>query len=134
MSQENCAIARRWFEEVWNQRRSETIAALSAPESVGHLADGEVRTPEEFQAIQAEFLAAFPDLQITIEDTVAQGENVVVRWLARGCHQGHGFGCSATGKDLCFRGLTWFRIRDGKILEAWDGWNQGALFAQLRGE
>ncbi len=134
MSQENAALARRWFEEVWNQRKVEAIDALSAPDSIGHLADEAIRTREEFKALHAEFLAALPDLEIEVEQTLAHGDDVVVRWSARGSHRGLGFGCPATGEEIGFHGLTWMRFRDGQIQEAWDGWNLGALMARLRGD
>lgn len=95
---------------------------------------GDLRTVAEFRAIHAEFLAAFPDLKITVEDTVAEGENVVVRRLATTCHRGEGFGPKATDRDGCFRGTTWLRFQDGAIAEAWDSWNQGDLFPSLQSQ
>lgn len=133
MSQANVETARRWFEEVWNRRDVEVIGALSAPGSVGHLASGDVGSIDEFKRLHAEFLSALPDLHITIEDTVADGDNVVVRWVVTGSHGGEGFGCPPTGCQISERGMTWMRFRDGQIQEAWDAWNLGALFAQLRG-
>lgn len=133
MSLENVALARRWFEEVWNQRRADLVEVLNTPDSVGHLEGGDVVTPKQFRDhVHGAFLAIFPDLEITIEDTVSEGENVVVRWRASGTHQGDGFGLKATNHRVSFRGMTWMRCRNGRIAEAWDCWNQGALFERLR--
>ncbi|MEO6809184.1 MAG: ester cyclase [Isosphaeraceae bacterium] len=133
MSLENVALARRWFDEVWNQRRGDLIDVLNDPESVGHLEGGDVITPQQFRDhVHGAFLAIFPDLEIIIEDTVSEGENVVVRWCASGTHQGDGFGLKATHRQVSFRGMTWMRCRDGRIAEAWDCWNQGGLFDRLR--
>jgi steroid delta-isomerase-like uncharacterized protein len=130
---ENAALARRWFEEVWNQRRVETVYELLLPDSVGHLEHGDAVGPEPFLAFHAELVAALPDLQLTVEDTVAEGDNVVVRWSASGTHQGRCFGCEATGRPVSFRGITWIRIREGKLVEGWDSWNVGGLVQQLAG-
>lgn len=77
---ENEALARRWFEEVWNGRRTDTIDELLTDESVSHTASGSLRGKQEFkERAHAVFLSAFPDLRMTVEGTVAEGNEVVVR-------------------------------------------------------
>lgn len=132
MSNPNVESSRRWFEEVWNQRRAAAIDEMLIPESVGHLVGGDVRGPDAFKPIHAEFLAAFPDLHLSIEDIVADGDNVVVRWLATGTHAGDGLGFRATQEAVSFRGISWHKYRDGKLCEGWDGWNLSGLIEQLR--
>src|SRR5690349_3833602 len=122
---ENARLARRWFQEVWNERRAETIHELLLPDSVGHLEGGDVVGPHAFAAVHAEFLKAFPEFRVTVEDTLAQGDQVVVRWSLTGRHHGEGFGRAATGKEVRCRGMTWMRLRDGKLVEGWDSWNFG---------
>ena len=132
MTRENSALARRWFEDVWNGRRGDLIAELAAPECTGHTASGDLCTRDEFVQVHAGFMASFPDLHVTIESTIAERDEVVVRWTAEGTHAGDAFGLKATGKPILIRGLTWMRVRDGRIVEARDCWNQGGLFAELR--
>jgi steroid delta-isomerase-like uncharacterized protein len=132
MEKKNLALARRWFEEVWNRRRADAVAPLVTPETVGHMESGEVRGVEEFLKVHAEFLTIFPQLQITVEASLAAGDTVVVRWHASATHSGDGLGLKATNKTVNFRGLTWFRFDNGKIMEAWDGWNMGGLIQQLQ--
>ena len=133
MSAANVALARRWFEEVWNQRRVETIDDLIAPESVCLSPGGELRGPAEFQSrVYEPFVAAFPDLRVTIEGTVAQGDEVVVRWTASGTHTGPGLGLPATGRPIFIRGMTWMRITGGKLAAGWDCWNLRELIESLR--
>jgi steroid delta-isomerase-like uncharacterized protein len=129
----NSALARRWFEEVWNQRREATVTELLGDDGIGHLEGGEVRGPSEFLAARAALLDAFPDLQVTVEDTVAEGNDVVVRWSASGTHRGEGLGFPASGKRASFRGMTWLRFNDGCIVEGWDAWNEGRLIQELLG-
>jgi steroid delta-isomerase-like uncharacterized protein len=131
MANPNIALARRWFDEVWNQRRTETIDELLAPDSVGHTEAGDVVGPAAFkETIHAPLLAAIPDLKISVDDLIADGDNAVVRWSARGTHRGDVLGARASGKHVTFHGITWIRFRDGKMVEGWDAWNQLPLFQQ----
>src|SRR5438477_11465063 len=120
MSADNIAVVRRWFEEVWNQRRAETIDELLAPGAVCHTDDGPITGPGEFRDRQfAPFTAAFPDVRVTVEAAVAAGDEVVVRWTATGTHHGEGLGFGPTGRAVSFRGMTWVRVRGGKLAEGW---------------
>lgn len=120
MSSDNVAVARRWFEEVWNQRRSEAIDELVTADSVCYTDAGTMRGPEEFRKQQFEpFVAAFPDLKVQVEAAIAQDDQVVVRWVATGTHSGGGLGIAPTGRPVTFRGITWVVVRDGKFGEGW---------------
>jgi steroid delta-isomerase-like uncharacterized protein len=120
MSQDNDAFMRRWFEEAWNQRRAEIIEEYVAPESVCHADDGPIRGPDEFkERLYVPMLAAFPDLRVEVEGSVAQGDAVVIRWVATGTHVGEGLGFRATHEKVTIRGITWVCIRDGKMMEGW---------------
>jgi steroid delta-isomerase-like uncharacterized protein len=132
MSEENRALALRWFDEVWNQRRTATIDELLSPDCVGHMEGAEIRHPDQFKQVHAALLNAFPDLQIKVEETAADGDCVVLRWRVQGTHGGGGLGFAASGKPVEFRGMTWQRFANGKLVEGWDSWNQGELFAALR--
>jgi predicted ester cyclase len=63
-----------------------------------------VAGPAEFKKVRAQLLEAFPDLRMVVEATAADGDNVVVRWNARGTHRGSGFGIEATGTPVVFSG------------------------------
>lgn len=132
MSHPHVETARRWFEQIWNQRRTDLIESFVSEESVSHMEGGDVASADEFRAMHQQFTAAFPDLQVTVEETVADDDNVVVRWRATGTHHGDGLGLKATGRPISIRGMTWLKFRDGKFVEGWDSWNQGALFESLK--
>jgi steroid delta-isomerase-like uncharacterized protein len=124
MSPDYAALVRRWFEEVWNQRRAQTVDELLTAESVCHLEDGDITGPQEFrQRVVEPFLAAFPDLRVTVEGVLADGDAVAVRWSAAGTHRGDRPGVPPTGRAVSFRGLTWVRVREGQLLEAWQSSN-----------
>ena len=132
MTSTNADRSKRWFEEVWNQRRTTTIDEMLTPESVGHMESREVVGIDAFKSLHAEFLTAFPDLRVTIEAILADEDDVVIRWRASGRHSGDGLGVKATQQSVSFRGMTWHHYRDGKLIEGWDSWNEMALLEQLR--
>jgi steroid delta-isomerase-like uncharacterized protein len=102
MSEQNRTLARRWFEEVWNQRNVDTVHEILDAEAIGHMEGFETRGHDDFKKVRAGLLDAFPDMNIDVEDTVAEGDNVVVRWRARGSHKGVGLGIPASGRLRTF--------------------------------
>ena len=124
MSEENKALIGRWFEEVWNQGNSQTIDELLAPDGVIHgLVDASgqpVRGLEAFHEFHNQFRGAFSDLNISVDDVVAEGDRVVARCSVRGQHTGESLGYAATNAPVQFEGIAIVRIKDGKIVEAWN--------------
>lgn len=131
MSNPNAELSRRWIEEVWNQRRSESIDALLDPEGVGHTEAADLRGADEFRKFQADILSTFPDLHLSIEAIVAEGDDVVLRWHASGHHSGDGLGPKASHQLVSFQGITWHRFRNGKLIEGWNYWNHLGLLQKL---
>ena len=135
MSEENKALIRRWFEEVWNKGRAEAIDEMFAEGAVAHgLADAggqELRGPAGFKPFFQTFRDAFPDIQVIVEDTVAEGDRVAARCTVRGRHQGDTLGFAATAKPTEFTGMSIVRVKDGKIVEAWNNFDFMAMFQQL---
>ncbi|MCA1636484.1 MAG: ester cyclase [Acidobacteria bacterium] len=135
MSEENKALIRRWFEEVWNKGRAEAIDELFAEDGVAHgLAgdggDGELRGPAGFKPFFQRFRDAFPDVEVVVEDTIAEGDMVVARCSVRGRHQSDSLGFAATNQPVEFDGITIGRVRDGKIVEAWNNFDFMKMFQQ----
>jgi steroid delta-isomerase-like uncharacterized protein len=128
---ENAALARRFIEEAFNNKRSEAVRDLLHPKAVLHLEGFEVRGPEGLLPAWANALGAFPDLKIIIQDLVAQADSVAVRWTASGMHTGPHLGIAPSMKLVAFRGITWLRFSEGKIIEGWESWNQGRLYSEL---
>jgi steroid delta-isomerase-like uncharacterized protein len=124
---ENKALARRFLEEVFNQRRLEAIEALTVPGYVDHNLPSGVTVAQSIGA----FLAGFPDAHFTIEDQIEEGDLVVTRWTARGTHTGNLFGIPATGKSIAMPGISIYRITNGKMVEAWVQYDQLGMMQQL---
>jgi len=132
MENQAAILGRRWFEEVWNQRREEAIDELMAPDAVGHMEGGDVAGPQGFREVRALFLHALPDMYITVEDVLADGDQAVVRWRVRGTQTGELMGVPPSHRQIELRGMSWLTVRDGKLAEGWDTWNLGGLLDSLR--
>jgi steroid delta-isomerase-like uncharacterized protein len=124
MSEENKALVRRWFEEVWNQGNAEVIDELLAEDGVIHgLMDAggnQVQGLRSFHEFHTQFRGAFPDMNVSVEDMIAEGDKVVARCSVRGKHTGEHLGFKATNAPVEFEGVAIVRIKDGKIAEAWN--------------
>ena len=134
MSEANKAIVRRWFEEVWNQGREETIDELFAPHAVGYgLGDTDVTTrgPAEFKIFANNLRGALPDIHMKIEDTIAEGDKVTVRISVEGTHKGAQLGVAPTGRRIRIAGIVVVRIANGQIVEGWNSWDQLGLLRQI---
>jgi predicted ester cyclase len=118
--------ARHWFREVWNERHDETLDDLFPSGAIGHTENGD-QTPAAFKAARDGFLDAFPDIDVEVEDTAADGDHVVARWRACDTHRGDGLRLPVTARPVDFRGMTWLTFKHGVIVKGWDSWNLGRL-------
>ncbi len=125
--EDNKALLRRWFDEVWNQGRSESIDELFAAEGVAHGLSGDDEKPMRgaggFKPFHQVFRGAFPDIEVIVEDMIAEGDKVVARCTVRGKHAGDHLGIAATNAPVSFDGIAIVRIADGKIVEAWNNFD-----------
>jgi steroid delta-isomerase-like uncharacterized protein len=135
MSEENKALVRRWFEEVWNRGRAEAIDELFAEDGVAHGLAGErgreLRGPGGFRPFHESFRAAFPDIEVVVEDAVAEGDMVAARCSVRGTHRSPALGFAATNRPVEFEGVAIVRIRGGQIVEAWNFFDFMSMYRQL---
>jgi len=130
-TEENKAIARRFFEEVLNQRNVALIDELCSPNYVDHTPNGPVHGTEAYKQYLMMYLTAFPDSHYTIEDQIAEGDKVMTRWSARGTHQGPLMGTPPTGKQSTVTGMSIGRSEGGKIVEAWTEFDTLGMLQQL---
>jgi steroid delta-isomerase-like uncharacterized protein len=132
---DNVALVRRWFEEVWNKGRAEAIEEMFDEEGVAHgLADetGEpLRGPANFRAFYGKFREAFPGVEVSVDDAISEGDRVAARCTVRGRHEGDSLGFAATKQPVEFTGMTFARVRGGKIVEAWNNFDFMSMFQQL---
>ena len=132
MSADNKALARRWFEEVWNKGRVDAIDEMFATDGRAFgLGDQPLVGPAEFKPFHATYRQAFPDMQIHIDEVIAEGDIVAMRWTASGTHRGNLMGLVATGRPSRFEGMSFLRMRDGKIVEGRNVFDQLGMLKQL---
>src|SRR5215204_1369810 len=133
-AEENKALVRREMAELFNHTGNlDLVEEIIAPDYVSYEpTSGETRGIEGARQFAATYRQAFPDLENTIEDMVAEGDKVVVRFRARGTHQGETetFG-SPTGKQMEITGITIKRVSEGKIVEAWTNFDAMGMMQQL---
>lgn len=128
----NKATVRRMNEQVWAKQRVDLVEEFYTEDTVFHTASFPSLSGLEAMRKYAEYvLNAYPDLQATLEDEIAEGDKVVVRWTKRCTHQGELAGIPPTGKQVTTTGITIYRLVNGKIAEQWL-WNDNlSEFQQL---
>ena len=127
----NKAILRRWVEEFWNQKNPALIDEILSPTYILHDPSGPVEGREGFRQFSAGFQTAIPDLHVTVEAMVAEGDKVVWRYLLRGTHQGDMFGIPATGKPVALRGIIISRFAGGMWAEDWQNNDLQVMLQQI---
>lgn len=131
-AEENKALVRRFYEEVFNQKKTAAIGELFDPTMVDHaLPPGLPSGIEGAKQLYSMYLAAFPDLHFTVEDIIAEGDKVVARLTAQGTQQGALMGIPPTGLHVSIRGIDILRIAGGKIVEIWANFDMLAMLQQL---
>jgi steroid delta-isomerase-like uncharacterized protein len=129
----NKAASRRILEEIFGAGRYEIADELIAADAVGHdpALPEPVKGPEGLKEAARGYRAAFPDLKLTADTVIAEGDTVAIRWIATGTHKGDLFGIAPTGKEATITGITIDRHADGKIVESWTNWDTLGLLQQL---
>src|SRR6266568_827993 len=118
--EKNKAIARRYQDEVWGKGDFDLLDELLAPDFVDPSFAGAKRAVKGAHD-------AFPDGHWTVEDLIAEGEKVVIRWKMQATHEHQFRGIAPGGKPVTVTGITILRITNGKIAERWVNWDSLAL-------
>lgn len=132
-TQNNKAIAQRYIEEVLNRGNLQVVDELFAPTFVSHFptSPDPLLGPQAAKQIATTYRTSFPDLRFTIDEIVAEGDNVCVRWTGTGTHRATLQGIPPTNKAATVMGFTMARISGGKVQEDWVCWDQLSMLQQL---
>ena len=132
MSEDRKALVRSGWEGVVNDKNLDTLEEVYAPDFVWHEPDQEIRGYEQGKQFASTFFEAFPDLSITVDDVLAEGDQVVIRYTFRGTHQGEteDFG-PPTGRQIVLEGITIHRFEGDKIVETWERYDNLSVLQQL---
>ncbi len=131
VSAENKDIVRRVGEEPW-KGNLDVIDELLDSGYVGHdPAMPDIVGREGAKQFYKDFLSAYPDGSVTIEQQLAEGDLVTSRWTGRGTHRGELMGVPATGKQVTVTGITISRVKGGKVVEEWTNWDTLGMLQQI---
>ena len=131
-TEENKVRVRRFYEKVFNQKNLAAIDDFVAPNVIDHsLPPGAPGGIEGVRLTIGMFVTAFPDLNLTLEDVIAESDRVVVRWTMRGTHQGASLGMPPTGKQFTLPGISLIRLDGSIAAETWAIFDQMVLLQQL---
>jgi steroid delta-isomerase-like uncharacterized protein len=131
--EQNKRVVRRLYDELFSRWNFAVVDEIFSPEFIGHeMPPGMPRGPEGIRQFYGGIRAGLPDVQLTVEDMIAEGDKVVVRWRARATHKGPFLGIPATGKAVSFTGIAIYRLSKGKAVERWVEVDLLGLAGQLR--
>jgi steroid delta-isomerase-like uncharacterized protein len=129
--EENKALVRRFFEAffgndagAFEEVTSQVVVYHTAPPGLSPGVQG-------YRELMAMYHGAFPDLRLTIDDMIAEGDKVVTRFTGRGTHRGDFMGIAPTGKQAAAGGISIIRVAGGKVTEEWDQLDILGLLQQL---
>jgi steroid delta-isomerase-like uncharacterized protein len=132
-STDNRQIVQRFMDECWNKGNLDSVAELVAADCRYHdpvfpsLTSGAENIKNHIQNCRN----GFPDLMVTIDDTIAERDEVVIHWTVNGTHKGQFLGMPPTNKKASVTGTSINRIEGSKIAEIWSNWNLMSLMEQL---
>jgi predicted ester cyclase len=116
----NVATGRRWTEEVYTGKDLAVLDEILDPSAIHHgAAFPDAVGVEAIKEALAGTFASFPDITLTVDATIADGDLVVVRWSGTGTNDGPWLGMESTGKSADFTGTNVYRFACGKIVESW---------------
>jgi steroid delta-isomerase-like uncharacterized protein len=133
MTDQNKSIVQRFMEECWNRGNLNVASELLADRVRFHdpvfpnLNAGIQNIKNHIEGCRK----AFPDLHFTIDDTIAERDEVVIHWTGRGTHGGPFLGMQPTNRKATVNGTSIFRLEKGKIVEGYVNWNLATMMAQL---
>jgi steroid delta-isomerase-like uncharacterized protein len=130
-TERNKAVIRRFVEEVQNQKNWDVYDELNDPDFVNHSAPPEMADREGSKQYLGAFFGGFPDCRFTVEDMIAEGDQVVTKKTFHGTHTGEFAGIPATGKPVTLQFVDIMRLRDGRITEHWLSMDQLSFMQQL---
>jgi len=129
--EQNKAITRRIFEELWNGKNPAVIDELVASDYQGHTPNQDLKGADGYRAFYNAYVTAFPDCHLAIGDSIAEGDTVVTPYVFKGTHQGDLMGIPPTGKQVAVEGVAFSRYSGGKLAEGRLLWDSLGLMQQL---
>jgi steroid delta-isomerase-like uncharacterized protein len=130
MSEQNKQTIRRLIDEFWNNQNFDVADQMFAPDAV-YQTDGVTQSYAEVKAAFMQTRHAFPDMRVSVDDLLAEGDKVALRWTALGTHKNEFIGIAPTNRQVTMTGLTIYRFSDGRIVQAWNNSDSLGMLRQL---
>jgi len=129
--EKNKALALTLLEEAYNKGNLDVIYEVCATDYTWPLGNPQVRSADEMYQHVAEVRTTFPDIHVTIEDMIAEGDKVATRWTIVGTQEGETLGIPPTGKTVTFTGILISHVVDGKLAGDWENFDALGAMQQL---
>jgi len=129
----NTALVLYVVEKFWNQKNVYALDETHSPDSIAHnpVIPGHPLPFDFYKQVCLMHIAAIPDMKVTTDDIIAEGDKVAIRWTATGTHQAELMGIPASGRQVTFTGMTIYRFADGKIVENWWAYDALGMMQQI---
>ena len=115
----NKEFVRRFYKEVYVDWNMERVDEVVAPQFVSHDWPESVTGPRVFRDYYSAIRSAVHDARYEVDDLIAEGDRVVVRWRLLGTHEGSFQGIAPTGRAITLKGIAIYRVEDRKLMERW---------------
>jgi len=116
----NKNLLRRFYKEVYVDWSMALVDEVVSPRFTSHdWPEGGPIGPQGFRNFYAAIRSALPDARYTVDDIVAEGDRVAVRWRLLGTHEGDFRGIAPTGRAIVLKGIAIYRVEGGKLMERW---------------
>jgi steroid delta-isomerase-like uncharacterized protein len=125
------ALVRRYYDEVLTGGRMEVLDELLSADFMSHGGGGVIANGAGYRSAVAATRAAFPDLEVRIEDQFADGDRVATRWTAEATHQGAYGGLEPTGRRVTVSAIHIHRVEGDRFAELWEEIDLLGLLRQL---
>ena len=130
----NKELVRRFYKEVYVDWNMALVDEVVSPRFISHdWPKGSPTGPEGFRKFYSDIRSALPDARYEVDDLIAEGDKVVVRWRLLGTHKGDFRGIAATGREIALKGIAIYRVEGGKLMERWVVTDLHGLLEEMRG-
>jgi steroid delta-isomerase-like uncharacterized protein len=134
MAAANKGLVRRFYKEVFAHWNMALVDQVVSPQFTSHdWPEGSATGPQTFRDFYSAIRSAVPDARYEIDDLIAEGDKVVVRWRLLGTHKGEFRGIAPTGRAVALKGIAIYRVQDGKLMERWVVSDVHGLLEEIRG-
>ncbi|WP_426061846.1 ester cyclase [Hymenobacter sp. B1770] len=127
----NKAVVMRYWQDLWNEKQGAVIDEITTSDLQFHFPPGQAHQPATLHQWFSTSRVAFPDVQFTVHELLAENDKVTARWSYEATHTGSFLGQAATERQVTDQGINIFRIQDGRIAEMWMSGDSLGLLKQL---